>query len=86
MSKDTEWAKPTNAKELRELASDGKELNCILQLGSGYSRKEIRLTEAGKFSVLNCIDDTRQTLTDNGLRRDSNIAEAMSVGAFFVEI
>jgi hypothetical protein len=58
----------------------------IMRLGFGLrSSKTIALLRDGRFEVFNHHDGTLQKLTDEQLYSESNIGEAMTVGAFHLD-
>ena len=80
--------KPKLIKDLVSLdlaLKDKKVHEFAIQLNAGvYSRKEIHLTN-GNYCILNCIDDTYQTLTPSELfdKNLTNIGDAISKHSFF---
>ncbi|HEX4122607.1 MAG TPA: hypothetical protein VH619_18490 [Verrucomicrobiae bacterium] len=69
-------------RQLRETLSQGdREFKLALQFGV-FSRKTISPLPAGRFRVVNHIDNTTQKLTSKQLHTHGNIGRAMKLGAF----
>ena len=71
-------------KELIE--ADNHDFIIVLNGGLG-SHKTISLTKTDKFSVLNRIDESKQTISEKGLFNEkiTNIGKAIKLGAFLVD-
>jgi hypothetical protein len=72
---------------LRQLAGGESPIDCFITLGPGgmlRSSKRVHYeTGADRFWVLNEIDDSEQTLSDDELWTQSHIGEAIDKGAFY---
>lgn len=77
--------KVNSIDHLRSLVKGGvKNFRINLNFGA-YSVKHITLDKDGKFNILNKIDNTRQSLTEEDLLDESktNIGKAIRLGAFY---
>jgi hypothetical protein len=64
--------------------AENKDLECFIALTLGRSSKIIRWNTAHEvFKILNEIDDTFQTLKEDELSTESNIARAIDNGTFY---
>lgn len=80
------WEKVDDVDHLRSFLTDGgRHEFCILLNFGAISYKSIAMY-GNKFDIWNAIDDTWQTLSENGLYKKSNIGEAIDMGAFFHSI
>lgn len=74
-----------NLRELRKLVRAGHADYFIALGGALISRKNIALTDDGRFSIFNGIDGSVQTLSARELREQTNIVRAIRRGAFYCE-
>lgn len=77
---------PLTLEKFKKILSDGMahEFKIVLN-GGAYSRKTIYLRENGRYSILNHIDDSRQTLTEKALFDESrtNIGKAINLNSLY---
>lgn len=78
--------KINSIEELKQLASNKTVEGFILLNYNLKSSKSISYdVEKKLFHVFNYIDDTENDLTEEELKTESNIAEAIEKGAFFID-
>ena len=70
-------------EELKRLSSNGVE--CCILLNYGLKSSKFIEWDGEKFNIYNYIDDTSQLLTEDRLRTESNIAEAIENCALIVD-
>lgn len=79
--------KITSVKHLKRLSHE-RRLECAIVLSYGLlSVKQIRWNSGrNRFSILNCIDGSRQYLTEKEItcKEETNIGEAIRKGAFII--
>jgi hypothetical protein len=78
--------KVKNIEQLKLACSDEKR-DCFIQLNGGLrSSKSIQYdSQLELFDIYNFIDDTEQELTEQELSTNSNIAQAIQKGAFYLD-
>jgi hypothetical protein len=73
-----------NPPQLRRVIENGRHEFCLCLAGGLVSRKTIVMMHNGRFRIVNHIDESVQTLSQEQLYTHSNIGEAMRIGAFVV--
>lgn len=73
-------------KEILDMSEEGEEF--VIALCGGLNSSKRMSWDGKKFWILNYIDDTEQELTPKQLMgsKHSNIAEAITKGAFWHEV
>ena len=80
----SDYIKVESIDHLKELADDGQK-EFFISFGVARSSKDVEYyPETEEFWVWNGIDDTEQTLTADKLKTESNIAEAIEHGNFYM--
>ena len=83
----TKPAKVETVDQLKRQLSKKQTEFFILLNGGFHSSKHIELSRQGRFSIMNYIDSSSQTLSEKQLfdRTITNIGRAMTFGAFYCE-